>query len=631
MLRYLRENTGNWIIKIFLAIIVIVFVFLGVGSMNATRQDKVATVNDEPITVSDFRDAYKTMVNRMRAQFGNALNDDLLKALNVRQQAINSLIDQKILDMEAEKLKIIVSDQELQDSVMAERAFQKDGAFDIELYKAVLGRNGMTPETYEAYQRQNLKNVKLREMVLSGITVSDAEARDWYLFQNAKMAIDYIAVDPGTFTDVTPTAEQVEKQYQDNLDLYKSAPKRKAVYLVFSPEDHKSSAGVSEEQVKAFYEQNKADRFTTPEKVEASHILIKVAEDADEAVVETARKEAEAVYEKASKGEDFAELAKEFSQGPSGPSGGYLGLFERQSMVKPFGDAAFAMNAGEISKPVKTQFGWHVIKVMAKHQAKVEPFEDAAETIRNELEGQELQNMAYYKAGEAFDASMDGDDFEQVAMIVEKELATTPEFSADGQGLDIENGPEFARAAFELKNEDISEVKQIGNRYYLMRIVEKIEPKQLAMDTVKDQIIQTLTEKQQKEAAEKAANDLLEKAGDRPLTTLADEHKLTLGTSGLFTRDQAVQGIPASRDIARTAFGLSEDKPVHSEALWAGGKFYIIGFKEKQVPEAITAEENQDNIKQEIIYKKQQQYYTAWLQALKDNADIQINNPEMIN
>ncbi len=630
MLRYLRENTGNWIIKFFLGIIVIVFVFLGVGSMNATRQSEVALVNDQPITLNEFQDAYKNMVERMRAQFGNALNDDLLKALNVKQQALNSLIDQKLLDMEAEKMKILVSDQELQDVLLSIKAFQRDGAFDLELYKAVLGRNSLTPETFEVLQRQNLKNNKLRDMVLNGITVSDAEARNWYLFQNTKMAIDYIAVDPGTFTDITPTAEQIKKQYEDTPDLYKSESKRKAVYLVFSPEDHKGDAVVSEEQVKDYYEQNKA-RFTTPEKVEASHILIKTAEDADESTVEAARKEALSVYEKAAKGEDFTELAKDFSQGPSGPNGGYLGSFERQSMVKPFGDAAFAMKAGEISKPVKTQFGWHVIKLMARHQAKVESFEKAAALIRNELEGQELQNLAYYKAGEAFDSVMDGDDFEQVAMIAKKKLLTTSEFTADGQGLDIDNASEFARNAFELKNDEISEVKQMGNQYFLIKVVEKIEPKQLALDDVKEKITDTLTAQLQKEAARKAAEDLIKKTeSGKALADLAAESKLTLASTGLFTRTQPIQDIPGSQGIAAAAFGLTKDKPVYSEVLTAGQNFYIIGFKEKLVPETMTAEANQDKIKQEVGARKQQQYYSAWIQTLKSNADIKINS-EIVN
>ena len=633
MLRYLRENTGNWIIKIFLGIIVIVFVFLGVGSMNATRQNEVASINDTPITVEEFQNAYKNMVERMRAQFGNALNDDLLKALNVKQQALNSLISQKLLDMEAEKLKIVVSDEELQDTLMGIKAFQTDGAFNLELYKRILGQQRMTPETFEAFTRQDLKNGKLRQMILSGITVSDAEARDWYIFENTKMAVDYLEVDPVAFTDVSPSPEAIKKEYDDNQTAYQSQPKLKVAYLKFSPEDHKGGAGVTDDQVKAFYEQNTA-RFSTPEKVEASHILIKVAEDADEAAVDAAKKEAKAVYEKAAKGENFADLAKEFSQGPSAPTGGYLGAFERNAMVKPFGDAAFAMKSGDISKPVKTQFGWHIIKVSAKHAASVTPFEIAAADIRKELEGQEMQNQAYYKAGEAFDAVVDGDDFEQVALISKKTLQHTTEFTADGKGLDataMANPAEFARAAFALKNDEISEVQQLGDNYYLIQITGRIEPKVLPFETVKDDIQGKLTAKLQDEAAGKKAEDLLEKArAGKTLAELSEENNLKLAGTKPFTRNQSVQGIPGSQAMAKAAFGLSKENPVAADVFPAGAKFYLISFKDKSVPEASEAEKNQDRFKQELVKLKQQQYYTAWVEDLKSKATIQFD-PEILN
>ncbi|MDD9304947.1 MAG: SurA N-terminal domain-containing protein [Desulfobacter sp.] len=631
MLRYLRENTGNWIIKIFLGIIVIVFVFLGVGSMNANKRNEVAKVNDQPITFNEFQDAYKNLIQQMRQRFGNALNDDLVKALNIKQQAVNSLIDQKLMDMEADKLKIMVSDQELEEALLSIKAFQKDGAFNMEMYTRVLSQNSLTPETFEALQRRAIKNAKLREMVLSGITVSDTEARTWYTFKNTQMAIDYIKVDPGSFTDIVPTDAQVKAQYKENLNLYQFRPKRKAVYLVFSPDDHLgSAAGIGDEQVKEYYEQNLA-RFTTPEQVEASHILIKVDQDASEEDVAAARKLADDAYEKASKGGDFAELAKAVSQGPSASDGGYLGRFDKKSMVKPFGDAAFAMEKGQISKPVRTQFGFHIIKVTDKTPVLVEPFDTAKNTIFKELAAQELQNLAYYKAGEAFDAVVDGDDFEQVALVAKKKVIETQAFTDDGQGLAMENASEFAKTAFALTTDDISEVKQMGDKYYLIKIVEKIDPKQLPLEEVDAQILESLTAIQQKEAAAELAQTLLEKVeSGASFAKIVQENKLDLKTSPLFTRDQYIQGIPGSQEMVAAAFTLDKQGAVYSKVVKAGPDFYIIGFNDKQVPDEAAAMENEDKVRQEMAYMKQQKYYTAWVQSLKANANIEINT-EIIN
>jgi len=630
MLRYLRENTGNWIIKIFLGIIVIVFVFLGVGSMSASKRNEVAMVNDQVITFSEFQDAYKNMMEQMRQQFGNAMNEDLIKALNVKQQAVNSLIDQKILDIEADKLKIMVSDQELQDTLMGIKAFQRDGSFDMELYKRVLSQNRLTPETFEVLQRRAVKNRKLREMVLSGVTVSDGEAGTWYRHNNTKMSIDYIKVDPGMFTELSPTVEQVKKQYEDNPDIYKSLPKRRVQYLVFSPEDHKGKSGISDEQAREYYDQNMAN-FTTPEQVEASHILIRVREDADEAAVAEARKQADQVYEKAAKGENFSDLAKEFSQGPTGPKGGYLGKFDRQSMVKPFGDAAFAMKAGDISKPVRTQFGFHIIKTMAKIPESTEAFVTAKVAIIKELEGQELQNLAYYKAGEAFDAVVDGDDFEQVALIAKKKVMESPEFEANGKGLNLENANEFAHTAFALVDDAISEVKQMGDKYYLIKVVEKIDPRQLPLEEVRDGIVESLTTKLQKEAAGKKAEAVLKQIESKiAMADAAKENKLAVTSSQLFTRNQTIQSIPGSNAIVSAAFTLDKENPVYGKVLEAGNSFYVIGFKETVEPNDAGSSEIRDKVKQELAYMKQQQYYTAWVKSLKEKAEIKINQ-EIVN
>ncbi len=626
MLRYLRENTGNWIIKIFLFIIVIVFVFLGVGSMNSKKNNSVATVNDVPITINEFQDAYKLMVERMRERFGDNLNDDLLKALNVKQQALNTLIEQKLVANEAEKLKLIVSDKELTDALMSIKAFQKDGAFNLEQYKKVLGFNSLNPEIFEVRQRAAMKEMKVRDMVLSGITVSDMEAKSWYVFQNTKMAVDYIKVDPDSFTDVAPTEEQIKKQYEDNKDLYKSEPKRKAVYLKFTPEDHQGKVAVSDEQIKAFYELN-IDRFKTPEKVEASHILIKVDESADEVAVETARKQAEKIYERAAKQEDFAQLAKDFSQGPSKDSGGYIGIFEKKNMVKPFGEKAFTMNAGEISKPTRTIFGWHIIKVMAKFDASVESLAQVTEKIKSELMNQELQSLAYYQAGEAFDSIVDGDDLEQVALITKRKVMTTGVFSGNGDGINFENSTGFAQAAFALSNDEISDVKELGNNYYLIKVIEKIEPEIQPMEIVKDSIILTLTVKLQKEAARNAAQALSKKAKKTDsIAQLAKENHLTLVSTDLFTRNQSVAGIGNAPELVKAAFALDKENAIHPGVLEVGQGYYIIGFKEKQVPEEAKIAQTLADTREQVTRMKQGQYFLSWIEELKSKTKIDINS-----
>jgi len=320
------------------------------------------SVDDKPITIKEYQQVYKSIVDQMRTRFGKNLNDDILKALNVKQQALDTLIEQKIILSEADKLKIKVSDKELQENLMSIKAFQRDGKFDLAQYKKVLSLNSLNPEIFEASQMNSLIQQKVRNLVLDSVNVSDLEARNWYIFQHTKTAVDYLAFTPGDYPDLKPDEDQIKQFYADNKDRYKSEPKIKAIYLSFSPEDYKDQVSVTQENIKEFYEQH-IQEFKVPEKVEARHILFKLAEDADEDAVKAAEKKALDVYEMAAEGKDFEALARQYSEGPSKDNGGYLGTFEKESMVKPFADMAFTMKAGEISKPVRTMFGWHIIQV----------------------------------------------------------------------------------------------------------------------------------------------------------------------------------------------------------------------------------------------------------------------------
>jgi peptidyl-prolyl cis-trans isomerase D len=624
MLRYLRENSGNWIIKIFLGIIVVVFVFLGVGSMNSTRNNSVASVNDIPITVDEFQYAYQNLVEQMRTRFQDNLTDDLLKALNVRQQALNSLIEDKLMLAQADAFDIAVTDSELQESILAIEAFQQDGQFDMELYRQLLGLNSLTPEMFEQRQREQLKKHKLQDMVLSAVSVSDLEADSFYVFYNTAVKVDYIKVDPADISGVTVTPDQIQSHYEENKDRYQSEPKRKTAFIRYSPQDFQDQVSITPDQVTAYYEAH-PEEFETPEQVEASHILISVEDTADEDAVETARNKALAVYQRAVEGEDFAELAKETSQGPSAEDGGYLGKFDRNSMIQPFSDVAFTLKPGQISEPVRTRFGWHVIKVTNRFDAQVKTLDQVAEQIETRLKHEEMQQLAYYKAEDAFDAVIDGDTLEQVALLTEKKIETTDAFDQNGTGLDLAPAFEFAQAAFDLQPRQISDIRQIGTDYFLIEVTEIIDPVQLPLEAVLDQISGELEEEFRLAQAKTRAENLLEavkKAGKISQTAL--ETGLTVATTDWFTRNDTVQDIGRSDAVIRAAFALTPKQPVHPEVLQTNQGFFIIAYHDRKTPEPDEIRENMTEIKTQLLQAKQGQYFQAWIDELKEKSQIDV-------
>jgi peptidyl-prolyl cis-trans isomerase D len=391
MLKLMRERASSLLIKILLGAIVVVFVFWGVGSFKSQRSGNVALVNDQPITVEEFRQSYNNLMEQVRRRFGNNLNDEMIKMLQVKKQAMDLLINQRLLLQEAERLNFRVSDAELSDSIRKIGAFQIDGVFDSRRYNDVLNRNRLTPAAFEAMQRESLLMDKLRSFIAGSVKVSDQEANEWYKWDNAQVNIDFVVFEPENYKNITPSAEEIKKFFDVHKGEYKTEPRVKVRYLHFAPDAYASKVNVTDEDINEYYMENQ-EEFKTPATVNARHILIKVDADAAPEAVEKARLKARDILKMAVEGGNFADLAKKYSQCPSKDKGGDLGSFTRESMVKPFADKAFSMKAGEISDPVRTRFGWHLIKVEKVNEASVTSKDEARDEIRKKTDKRQNKN-----------------------------------------------------------------------------------------------------------------------------------------------------------------------------------------------------------------------------------------------
>ncbi|ACN14972.1 PpiD1 [Desulforapulum autotrophicum HRM2] len=624
MLKLMRENTGSWIIKILLGLIVLVFVFLGMGSIGAKRGNEVAMINDQPITLNEYQRSYQNIIEQMRQRFGDNLNDEILQMLQVKKQALDRLIDERLISGEADRLKVEVSNQELANSLLDIPAFRKNGVFDLATYKVVLSRNRMSPESFEAMQLQALREQKVRDLVFSTLSVSDQEARAWYTHSKTQVGIDYLVFNPVAYKDIAVDAKALTDFYESNKEKYKSEAELTVKYLEFAVKDYQDRVTISDDEIKAYYDEN-LDQYKVPEKVEARHILIRVPQDADEATVEAARNEAETIHAKAVGGEDFSLLAKTFSQGPTKDDGGYLGTFARDAMVKPFAEAAFSLASGEISKPVRTQFGWHVIKVEAKLPASTTALDKVAAEIRKTLSTAELKNLAYSDAGKAFDGIIDGDDLEQAGLITGKKVLTAGPFTQKGPGDVVADSQGFARAAFAMSLNEIGDVKEIGDNYYIIKPVEKIDPEVLPLEAVRDTVTKDLTAQLQQERAKKDAQAFLDELKDnKEIKAVAKAKGLEAKASSLFVRGATVPEFGPNSEITAVAFELSPENPVHPAVVTGSGGFYVISFREQKLPDAAEIDENLDGVKVSMARSKQGSVYNEWLGELKMAAKIDI-------
>jgi peptidyl-prolyl cis-trans isomerase D len=309
---------------------------------------------------------------------------------------------------------------------------------------------------------------------LGAAKVSEAEARQWYDWQNTSVNIDYVLFEPSRYSDIKPSAEEISAYFETRKENYKTDPMVKVRYVVFDPEAYKTMASVEPDEITDYYESN-ISQFKTEKSVEARHILIKVDPDADQEADLAAKNRAEKIAKMAKAGQDFAELAKTHSEGPSKDNGGYLGTFQRSRMVKPFADKAFAMAAGEISEPVKTEFGWHIIKVESVEEASTKTLEQSKAQIISTLTDRKARNIAYDKAEQFYEVCFEKEDLVKNAKTFNLPVMETGSFSRRGpEALGNDKGL-FANAAFALRVDEISDIQDIGDRYYLIQPTATIE------------------------------------------------------------------------------------------------------------------------------------------------------------
>ena len=624
MLRILRDHAGNFLIKIILGAIVIVFVFWGVGSYRSQRMNTMASVNGDAITMEEYRQAYNNLMERYRQQFGNQMDENMIKMLGLKRQALDQLVEQALLRQKASDLHFRVSDEELAESIQEIPAFQNNGRFDPQLYNRVLGANRLSPEEFEVLQRDALLVQKLRSFIMENVKVSEKEAFEWYQWNNASMKISYVLFDPSDYTDIELTDEEIKTYYEENTQSYMTELKAKAQYVRFSPDTYIEEVTVTDEEVKDYYELN-PDEFKEPKTVEARHILFKTGPDSTPEEIEEKKTKAEEVLKMAgAEGADFAELAKEYSEGPSKDRGGDLGAFTKERMVKPFADKAFSMEAGEISEPVKTQFGWHIIKVEKVNEASEQSLEEATEEIRKKLAQEKAKSMAYDQAETFYDSVYEGDDLKEVAEPLGTEVTETDFFTAAGpEG--IPNPPAFAKTALDLGTLQISPPTEFGDSYFVIQTTEKIEPSAAPLEDVKEKVrADLLRQRQEEKAREKAVEFLTEVNGEESWRSAVSNFGLDPQTTGFFERNGSIPEIGQEREIAQAAFELSNTNPLPQSPIKGRKGYYVIRFEDKKLPDEEAFEEEKKQVKQRLLQQKQFKTFNNWLGQVKDQSEIEI-------
>jgi peptidyl-prolyl cis-trans isomerase D len=379
MLSIIREHADSWLIKAILWLIILAFVGTifyswGMGGTSGSGGGVIATVHGEKIFQGEYERTFNNLVDFYRQQFKNQFSDEMIKKLDLKTQALEALVQKKLLLQEADKQNLRISDAELISHIQGLQVFQTGKKFSEESYRNYLQFQRVTPGEFEDNQRENLILNKLEKLFGTSAKVSQAEIREAFLNEEAKAKLDYVRFNNDHFqVDKTFSEQELNDFFQANKKQFEVPPQIRVEYLKIEPKAYFEDITPRDEDIDDYYQAKIAD-FRVKKMYGASHILIHINSSKIEGTASTEEKQklaqdkaktrATDLLEKVKSGADFEEVAKKYSDDPgSGSQGGSLGEFPKGTMVSAFESALEKLAVGEISEPVLTPFGYHIIKI----------------------------------------------------------------------------------------------------------------------------------------------------------------------------------------------------------------------------------------------------------------------------
>jgi peptidyl-prolyl cis-trans isomerase D len=627
MLQILRNKAQSIVIQAIVVIIALVFIFWGVGPNLMNSREAAIVVNGEEVTFENFQSAYDRTYNNIREQFGGNVPQGLLESLGIKNQVVNQLIQDALLRQGAEEMGITISKEEIGETINNMVQFQENGSFSMDKYTSLLALNGYSVQKFEEkVQRDMLAQKVSLNIGKFATTATEYEIDDLNRLENSSVAVNYVQITEKEFEDtVAVDMDEVEKWYDTVKEDYKTAPEVKLKYLDFSYATVGEKITIDEAAARKYYDEHQ-NEFTTKEVRQARHILFRADENSTAEVHEQQRQKALDVLSMAREGKDFAQLAKEYSEGPSKDQGGDLGQFSRGQMVTSFEDAAFSLKLNEISDVVKTPFGYHIIKVEKIIPQSTTPFAEAKNNIVVALQNREAKPLSFQMANEAYEGIISAGSLQAyLEANPTVSIRETPFFSRSTPPKDIGNDQKFLEAAFSLKEKELSSLIETSAGYAILFAEAIKNPEVPPFTTVSDEVTADYRKDMAAKTAKDVATNLLQQAKEKnSLNDPASEAGFEMKTTDYFNKNTPDKnGLPQS--LIEDAFKLSANTKYPDEPLADNASLYVYEFVDRKIPVGTLSEEEKQRYRNAIIQRKQQQILSGWLDNRRQQAKVFVH------
>lgn len=628
MLQLIRDRSQGLVVGVIVFFICLTFALFGVQQyLDAKSVVAVAEVNGQEVTLTDYQRAFQQLRQRAQAMFGDAFDPGLWGGETAKLNALDFLVNERVVIQVVEKSNIQASDLQVANYIRTSPQFERDGVFSPELYKALIRNIGFSELGFEQQVRKDIVVNQLRAGIAATAFATAEELQQLAQYSQQARDVGFGLLGIEQFREgIDPSRAELETFYNERLETYRIDEKLALDYLDLSIETLMSEIPSGEEQLRAYYETN-AGLFTAQEQRNANHILIQVPRDGSDEEQANALEKAQMLREKALAGGDFEALATESSDDVgSRTDGGETGFFGRDVMAPEFEEAVFAMSEGDISEPIRTDFGFHIIRLKAVQPGGLKPYDEVHDDIAASYQRDEAEKLFFEQAQALSDIAYEQPD------------ALEP--AADALGLSIEQtdpisraeiasrfAPKVAEAAFdpEVLVEGLnSEALDISNgRVIAVRVREHIASRVPELDEVEARVKEDFINARAREGIIVAGDALVEKlnAGADVQSVMAEE-SITWEDVPAANRDSA----KLNRAVARAAF--KTDPPADGSTTYKGvavgtGDYAIYSVSNVSVPEIEQLSISEiANLRRELTNERTGTTWRDFVDLLKADAKI---------
>ncbi len=624
MRRKKRLKIILWLVIISLGLGMLLLFVPGANVSSVTFDTTAATVDGESILMKDLLETYQQQLNSLSDGGRNKLDRETIKSLGLGRQVLEGLISNQVVHIVAKRVGIDVTLDEIREAVESHPAFQEEGKFvGLELYKAVLNANNLSVMQFEESLRDMLLSTKLRNVITDSLSVSDRELREEFARTTQEAQVDFVVLKADDFKNrVKPVEADLKAYFEEHKEKYYTKEKRRAQYLLVPIAPLLPDISVSEEEIQQEWNQTPHE-----ETVDASHILFGIEDPTQDAEIKA---KAEAVLKRARSGEDFAELAKEFSDDSGSASrGGNLGAFPRGSMVKPFEEAAFSLKPGEISDLVKTDYGYHIIKVLQHHTPTLE---SSRNSLENSIQYRKANELAKQKAGEAARLAEKQKDLNLIAeaLNIQAEIKETDLFTREDDPFKIGISMDLRDDIFELK--EINSTGSVADHplgFAVPKLIEVVLPKPPDFEESRNLVENDYVASKAEELLQADAKKLSQEAAKlQNLQKAGQQMGFTVKSSQPFkSNESADPEIGTNQAFISASFDLPPGDV--SEVIPLGNRLAVLQVKSRTPFDEEAFEKQRVELRELMLQSMQDLYFQEYIRQVKEDLEkagkIKIN------